>query len=100
MSELRPRVKGGMRIDYDMLLNVLGEIADSYYDGGLIVLRLKKNDWRVAFGSLDDWGIDQMPSGKSFYGAAKAAHKKHEKELLQEITDKIIKPVLQEMEGC
>ena len=96
MIELRPRVKDGMRVDYDRLLDALGEIANRFYDGGLIVLRLKKNDWRVAFGSLDDWDIDQMPSGKSLYGAARAACMKHDRELREEIIERIIKPVFRE----
>jgi hypothetical protein len=95
MAELRPRVKNGM-VSYDLLLSALGKIADRFYDGGLIVLRLKKNDWRVAFGSLDNWDVDQLPSGRSFYGAARAACKRHDRELQQQIIDTIVNPVLQE----
>lgn len=83
------------KIDRGRLMDALVKVADQFYDGGLIILRVGR-DWHVAFGSLDDWDIDQMPRGRSFLEAARTAYKKHDKKLEQEIIEHIIKPVLDE----
>lgn len=85
------------KVDRGLLLDVMVKIADQFYDGGLIILRVGKR-WHVAFGSLDDWDVDQMPNGRSFFDAARAAYNKHGKELDEEILEEIIKPVLRERE--
>jgi hypothetical protein len=85
----------GMTIDRGLLLDELVKTAKKSYNGDLIILRVGKI-WHVAFGVLDEWDVDEMPTGKSFYSAARAAYKDHDRKLEEAIIEQIIKPVLRE----